>query len=379
MSTKPKDLNARTSIYVLKDPKTQEIRYVGKTTQSLVARLGQHIGDSKKCKNHRAFWIKKIIDSGTLPIIEEIDSCPYEESANLEIYYIAKYKAEGYNLVNDTDGGEGNLGLKQKEESILKRKQTLRSLTPEVYQYDLNGKFIKKWSSAAEAAEKLGFKNNGITRCLRGERFKYKEFIWKTELVDNAAEDYLKSQQLKHERNISKGGNYTQCLLAKIISQESKIINTPWIYIYDKSRNLIFEAISSKDASSYINNKLNRQDIDLASSISRCIKSGTSYYDKFYISEDCPKNYKNVKKKALLIIFDGTDTYYGVKEASEKLQVPKGNIINNIKGKTKTVNTIKGNIKLNWKLNNDFSRLYVKTYGLSTGELEGRAKEELNL
>ena len=40
MSTHPKNENVKTSIYVLKDPKTQEIRYVGKTTQSLVARLG---------------------------------------------------------------------------------------------------------------------------------------------------------------------------------------------------------------------------------------------------------------------------------------------------------------------------------------------------
>ena len=140
------------------------------------------------------------------PIIEEVDECPWKESEALEIYYIAKYRAEGYNLVNDTDGGEGNLGLKQSEETVLKRKTTLRKLTPQVYQYDLTGKFIKKWNSASDAAEALHIKSSGITRCLRKERFKYKEYIWKTELVENAAKEYLESQQRKHERNVSKGG-----------------------------------------------------------------------------------------------------------------------------------------------------------------------------
>ena len=69
MSTTPKNENSVTLIYVLKDPETMQVRYVGKTVNSLIARLGQHIYDSKKSKNHRAYWIKKIIDSGKMPII----------------------------------------------------------------------------------------------------------------------------------------------------------------------------------------------------------------------------------------------------------------------------------------------------------------------
>lgn len=40
MSATPKDQNSTTLIYVLKDPDTLEIRYVGKTVSSLITRLG---------------------------------------------------------------------------------------------------------------------------------------------------------------------------------------------------------------------------------------------------------------------------------------------------------------------------------------------------
>ncbi len=47
MSTTPKNTKARTSIYVLKNPDTNEIRYVGKTSKDLNHRLQQHIYESE--------------------------------------------------------------------------------------------------------------------------------------------------------------------------------------------------------------------------------------------------------------------------------------------------------------------------------------------
>ena len=84
--------------------------------------------------------------------------------------------------------------------------------------------------------------------------------------------------------------------------------------------------------------------------------------------------HQHTKKKVLLIITDGEETFYGVQEATDKLGIEKYNIINNLKGKTKSINTVKGKRHLTWKLNNDFSRLYEKSYGLSTEELEEIAK-----
>ena len=62
-----------------------------------------------------------------------------------------------------------------------------------MYQYDLDGNLIKEWENAPVAAETLGFKSSGITRCLRGDRFKYKNFIWSTKLSDKANQKLLEN------------------------------------------------------------------------------------------------------------------------------------------------------------------------------------------
>ena len=50
----------------------------------------------------------------------------------------------------------------------------------EVYQYDLNGKFINKYSSTGEAARSIGVRNGShIGECCRGKIKTYKNFIWR--------------------------------------------------------------------------------------------------------------------------------------------------------------------------------------------------------
>ena len=53
MAKIPKDVNTTTLIYVVKDPDSLEIRYVGKTVQKLTTRLKQHIRAINKEHNHR--------------------------------------------------------------------------------------------------------------------------------------------------------------------------------------------------------------------------------------------------------------------------------------------------------------------------------------
>lgn len=379
MSITPKNVNEITKIYVLKDPDSHEVRYVGKTVQSLIARLGQHIYDSKSKKNHRAYWIQKLVSGGKLPLIEEIDSCSWGDSAALETFYIAKYKAEGANLINQTEGGEGTLGKIVSTETRKKQSESMRKRTPKVYQYDLSGNLVKEWENAMTAAEALGFKDaSGITRCLRGDRFKYKNFIWKTELTENANKELEESIKQKHERNISKEGSYEQSLLAKIISLESKLKR--WYYVYSSPEyslnNLLYVGISANDISNYINENMNRLDIDLNSTISSYIDKGKGYYDKYYFSYKSPEGFKNDKHLSLLKIYYRDKILYGVEEASNYFKVNKLNIINNLKGKTSLLETKEfGKIKLTWKINEEHSRLYAKTYKLSADKIEEIAKK----
>ena len=63
--------NQKIKIYTLKDPLTNEIRYIGKTKYSLVDRLCKHLITYEK--NHRANWIRKLSKQNLKPIIELLE------------------------------------------------------------------------------------------------------------------------------------------------------------------------------------------------------------------------------------------------------------------------------------------------------------------
>src|SRR5271166_5229392 len=91
-----------TSIYTLSDPNTGEIRYVGQTSVGLARRL--YIHQHKRSNTHVSAWIHSL---NRPPLIEEIDSGDETEWPQLERYWIWWYRANGYNLTNHADGGEG--------------------------------------------------------------------------------------------------------------------------------------------------------------------------------------------------------------------------------------------------------------------------------
>ena len=103
--------------------------------------------------------------------------------------------------------------------------------------------------------------------------------------------------------------------------------------------NLLYEAISANDAASFVNEDLNRDNIDLNSSICRCIKNNITYCDKYYFSNNPPKDYVNTKHKSLLIIRYNEFKFYGITEAANFFEVTKTNVINNIKHITKSLTT----------------------------------------
>jgi hypothetical protein len=120
-------------IYILIDPITNEVRYVGKTEKKLIYRLSGHICESIKSekKSHRSSWIKGLLAKNTRPIIELLDEIDYTDDWGwLEIYWINQLKAWGFRLTNMSDGGEGsNYGISKRivsKETIEKRRITLK-------------------------------------------------------------------------------------------------------------------------------------------------------------------------------------------------------------------------------------------------------------
>lgn len=110
-------------IYFLIDPRTGDIRYVGKTTKKLTYRLmNGHMQDSSR--TYKTNWIKSLKKEGLLPEIKLVKICESEDKCNYaEKFYIKLLgradKGEGI-LVNATDGGEGTTGRVLSEETKKK-------------------------------------------------------------------------------------------------------------------------------------------------------------------------------------------------------------------------------------------------------------------
>lgn len=92
-------------IYVLKDPITNKIRYVGKTND-LKSRLNCHLYH-KDTNKHKVSWIKKLRKQKLKPIIEAVREVTVDDWKIWEKYYIKKYTEDGFKLLNYTEGGDG--------------------------------------------------------------------------------------------------------------------------------------------------------------------------------------------------------------------------------------------------------------------------------
>ena len=109
-----------TSIYGLIDPRTNELRYVGKTSRGLSERLRAHITRRNlHNKRHSSRWISGVILSGTKPEIFEIEKVPdgwcWKEA---ESFWIEYFKSIGCRLTNISGGGVGAAGSKRSPEFI---------------------------------------------------------------------------------------------------------------------------------------------------------------------------------------------------------------------------------------------------------------------
>lgn len=130
-------------IYGLVDPrnelKIENVRYVGKTKNRVNRRLSKHVEDSRKKKNPnlKDLWINNLLNEGIRPsylILKESDDLNWIED---EKYYIEKLSRNN-NLLNISAGGL--IGGNYYHPSI------------ELYCYDENGVFKRKYSSMTEAS-----------------------------------------------------------------------------------------------------------------------------------------------------------------------------------------------------------------------------------
>ena len=97
-----------TKIYVLIDPRDNEIRYVGKTTQRWLSdRLSGHRSSARRGDSSwRSRWIAKLLRCGYDPRIILLQEVPTTDWQSAETYWITYLRSIGCRLTNGTDGGE---------------------------------------------------------------------------------------------------------------------------------------------------------------------------------------------------------------------------------------------------------------------------------
>lgn len=114
--------NQPSTIYVLTDPRSGDIRYVGVTCKRIANRLWHHENLASKGGGSRCgAWIRELHALNLRPDMRAIE---IEVSRDREIYWIDRLKRDGCKLLNATNGGGGTPGYKHSEEvrrKILER------------------------------------------------------------------------------------------------------------------------------------------------------------------------------------------------------------------------------------------------------------------
>jgi len=157
-----------TNIYVLIDPRTKEVRYVGKAN-NVSQRYKAHLNRARKHQIHKKNWIDLLRKEKLKPIIEVIDEVLINEWQFWETYWICQMKCWGFDLINYTLGGDGCTFGNQ---TSFKKGHGGRR----VVCIDENGIFIKAFDSVLSAEASI--KRRGVDSVISGKTKTCGGLIW---------------------------------------------------------------------------------------------------------------------------------------------------------------------------------------------------------
>jgi hypothetical protein len=179
-----------THIYVLVDPFTKAVRYVGKSDNPR-KRFSGHLLDKTKC--HRKNWIIQLRNLGIVPVLKIIDTVPTADWQFYEKIYIQHFKNLGCELVNSTEGGDGCSNPSEETLCKMREAMTGRKHSPETI--------------AKRIASMLGQKRSLETRlkmsiAAQGKKFsaEHREALRKFRLGKKTSEETKLKQSLSSRR-----------------------------------------------------------------------------------------------------------------------------------------------------------------------------------
>lgn len=95
-------------VYSLTDPRSGEIRYIGKSCKGLKRPIEHVLPSQLKTKSKKNSWVKSLLAAGLAPNILILKSCVDKHDASLsEIEAIAAANSLGIRITNMTKGGTG--------------------------------------------------------------------------------------------------------------------------------------------------------------------------------------------------------------------------------------------------------------------------------
>lgn len=148
-------------IYTLADPRTGEVRYVGKTDRDPTVRVAQHVNDAKNKHTHRGNWVRSLLNAGVRPVFEAVEEVPKSEWEFWEQHWIQQFKGWGFDLVNTHKGGTGGT-IAHSEETKRRignanRGKSMPMKWKAVFAYNLKtGAFERAFENMTVAARELG-------------------------------------------------------------------------------------------------------------------------------------------------------------------------------------------------------------------------------
>ncbi len=174
------------TIYALTDPRTKEIRYIGKSIR-YKGRFRDHLNDNSK--THKVNWIKSLKSRGLIPglvVLQQFDdNADWQE---IERFWIRIAKKNNWDLVNGTDGGDGVLNVSGEGAERMKRTWIGRKHTPQA---------IEKMRLANIGKRKTQESKDKMSRIMKGRKILWTDKISKA----NRKFDDARMKELKNDLN----------------------------------------------------------------------------------------------------------------------------------------------------------------------------------
>lgn len=152
-----------TFIYALADSRPGGgIRYVGKSNRPY-ERVKQHVLPHLNIDNvQKNLWLRELRDSHNSPRVIIIEAVPLDSWQDAEIKWIARLRAEGHDLTNTMNGGNGSRFVSEEARQKISAAQKGRVRTPETIaklRRSLTGRIIPP-----ETRAKMGVSRRGVPR-----------------------------------------------------------------------------------------------------------------------------------------------------------------------------------------------------------------------